>query len=330
VTKRKTVLGFLLACFMIAFCLLPSFKSEAATVHRWDFILTNGSKVSVQADTFTNAIIKYNQSHKNSFVKNAFLYDSASKNTMIIKNGNCITASNSVIEFNSRKYLTGLAGVLQKGNGLKTINGNTYLFYTQYSAQGISYFVTGKNTYNNKTYYFNPLGVMVKNQTVNGIYYGFDGSIQKGWLNKNNKYYYYINGVLQTNKVLKIDGYLYGFWPDGVMYENHVATFGKDTYYFKGNGRAITNDIMKISGKYYYFGSNGKMVKNKWESISLSFGTRWYYLGADGAAYANRWFKCNGKWYYFDQNAIMVTGTKKIDGVTYKFNSNGVCTNKSK
>ena len=31
-----------------------------------------------------------------------------------------------------------------------------------------------------------------------------------------------------------------------------------------------------------------------------------------------------GKWYYLDANGYMVTGTKKIGGKTYKFNSNGV------
>lgn len=329
-TKRKTFLGFLLACFMIAFCLLPSFKSEAATVHRWDIILTDGSKVSVQADTFTNALIKYNQTHKNNFVKNAFLYDSASKNTMIIKNGNCITASNTVIDFNCRKYLTGLAGVLQKGNGLKTINGKTYLFYTQYSAQGISYIATGKTTYNNKTYFFNPFGVMLTNKTVNGLYYGSDGTLFNGWLNLNNKSYYYVNGKLQTNKIIKMSGTIYGVDSNGAMYKNKMVTFEKDTYYFDGNGHAILDSFKDVNGKRYYFNVNSKMITNKWFSRYYNKSTKWFYAGADGSLYKNRWFKCNGKWYYFDDKCVMVTGTKKINGVTYKFDSNGVCTNKGK
>ena len=35
------------------------------------------------------------------------------------------------------------------------------------------------------------------------------------------------------------------------------------------------------------------------------------------------WQQIGGKWYYLDDGA-MVTGTKKINGKTYTFNSSGV------
>jgi lactocepin len=38
----------------------------------------------------------------------------------------------------------------------------------------------------------------------------------------------------------------------------------------------------------------------------------------------SQWVQDGGKWYYIDANGYMVTGTQKINGKTYKFNSNGV------
>ena len=52
------------------------------------------------------------------------------------------------------------------------------------------------------TYYLNPRGIM-----------------QKGWLNLNNKWYYFTsNGQMVSNTSMYIDGRLYKFAQDGVMY----------------------------------------------------------------------------------------------------------------
>jgi len=39
------------------------------------------------------------------------------------------------------------------------------------------------------------------------------------------------------------------------------------------------------------------------------------------------WYLSGSSWYYFDNSGVMVTGSKTINGKTYNFNSNGVCTN---
>ena len=39
------------------------------------------------------------------------------------------------------------------------------------------------------------------------------------------------------------------------------------------------------------------------------------------------WVWYGGKWYYTDSSGVMVTGSRKIDGKTYNFDSSGVCLN---
>ena len=39
---------------------------------------------------------------------------------------------------------------------------------------------------------------------------------------------------------------------------------------------------------------------------------------------AKGWIQLSGLWYYLKDNGAMVTGTQNINGVIYKFDSNGV------
>ena len=57
---------------------------------------------------------------------------------------------------------------------------------------------------------------------------------------------------------------------------------------------------------WYYFDSSGAMVKG-WQQLSWSKGTNWFYFS--------------------DSGAMLKNTSRNIDGKTYYFNSDGVCTN---
>ena len=77
---------------------------------------------------------------------------------------------------------------------------------------------------------------------------------------------------------------------------------------------------MKDSKDWVYLGSSGAMLTNAWAKDSIG----WCYVGNDGYCVKSQWIKYNNNWYYINANGYMVTGTQKINGKTYKFNSNGV------
>ncbi|MDF2566585.1 MAG: putative cell wall binding protein [Oscillospiraceae bacterium] len=79
----------------------------------------------------------------------------------------------------------------------------------------------------------------------------------------------------------------------------------------------------KQKGKWYYY-ENGKMETSSWVKSS----GKWYYVDKKGVMKTSAWIKTSGKWYYVDASGKMLSNTsKKIGKTTYKFNTNGVCTN---
>ncbi len=115
-----------------------------------------------------------------------------------------------------------------------------------------------------------------------------DGAWKKG---ANGKWWFeYTNKSYPANKWEVIDGY----W-----------------YYFDGQGYMVTGD--------FYYPKDGK----------------WYYLAPvkstlypEGAMVMDYWLKTTGeKWYYYGTDGALVTGNKTIAGVSYMFDSHGVCIN---
>ena len=54
------------------------------------------------------------------------------------------------------------------------------------------------------------------------------------------------------------------------------------------------------------------------------------YYANKGGSLVKGWKKISGKWYYFDTKGFNMysNGTYKINQKSYKFDKNGVCTNK--
>ena len=75
----------------------------------------------------------------------------------------------------------------------------------------------------------------------------------------------------------------------------------------------------KFGSTYYYFDKSTGVAKTGWQTLPI-YGKLTY-----------GWQQISSKWYYFDKNnggAAVVNTSKKIGNKTYKFNKDGVCTNK--
>ena len=122
----------------------------------------------------------------------------------------------------------------------------------------------------------------------NWHYANSDGSVYTGWLRQNNKWYYiHEDGLMATGRV----------------------TVGANTYIFNSSG-SLANGWAKIQEFY----DEGYGLYCSHEDL--------YYANSNGTAY-HGWLKYNNKWYYFD-NGLMVKYAHTINGISYKFDKDGV------
>ena len=208
------------------------------------------------------------------------------------------------------------------GNGIlrtewQQIGSNWYYF------GGNGVLRTGWQQINGYWFYFGDSGVMrIGWQQIGGSWYYFDskGHLLKGWQQIGNNWYYLGDSGVMRIGWQKIGGNWYYFNSKGQMLKEWQQISGK-WYYFGASGIMRTG-WQKIGGNYYYFtASSGEMLKG-WQQIS----GKWYYLGDSGVMRIG-WQQIGGYWYYFESSGSMVTGSKKIGNKTYKFDSNGRCTN---
>ena len=152
-----------------------------------------------------------------------------------------------------------------------------------------------------KWYRFDSKGRMVTGLvSIDGTNYFFDGSgaLATGWKEANGKWYYFTSNGARTG------------W-----YQS-----SKKWYYLDpAKGGAMAVGFYSVSGVYYFFSTSGALATG-WKEAN----GKWYYFTTNGAK--TGWYKSGKKWYYLDpaKGGVMVTGTKTIDGVTYKFDSSGV------
>ena len=226
------------------------------------------------------------------------------------ESGGALYATEGWREIGGKKYYFDSTGAA--ATGWKQIGGKWYYFNT--SAQ----MVTGWQTVSGKKYYFGTSGVMTTGwKQIDGKWYYFasSGALSTGWLTiSGKKYYFDADGVMVTG-VQQIDGKWYYFESSGAMY----ATAG----WFESSGAMYaTAGWKQISGKWYYFDSAG-VAKVGW----LKDSGKWYYFNAS-AQMVTGWQKISNKWYWFESSGVMfANGDKTINGKTYHFDANGVCTN---
>ena len=149
-----------------------------------------------------------------------------------------------------------------------------------------------------------------KNQWFKGYYYDSNGKkttkAKSSW-KKDSKGRWYGNktGWYAKSQWLRIDNY----W-----------------YYFNNEGYVLQAGWQKVGGTLYYFNpKNGRMASNEW--IEGKF------ISKDGSqtyAYQADWKQTeSGGWIYQDTSGYYPKNkTVKIDGKKYKFDANGICTNR--
>ncbi|MDO4648758.1 MAG: N-acetylmuramoyl-L-alanine amidase family protein [Eubacteriales bacterium] len=232
----------------------------------------------------------------------------------------------------------------QKAKGWMTLNGKRYFFDKSTGVQrtGWLYTSTAKYYFNPSKIpancyastgwrkssdgtrrYFNPTNYKMTTgwATIDGNKYYFNpvtGIMKTGWLyQKNDKYYMSpTTGVMTTKaftKDKKLNIYRY-FGSDGKMLRGWGA-FGNYRRYFRDGSDSSTYDgamvvgFRKIDGYTYYFmnSSSKRGVRGHgWLTVS-STGNR-YYMDP------------------YNSDRMVVSTTKTIGGVKYKFDANGVAT----
>ncbi len=184
------------------------------------------------------------------------------------------------------------------------------------------------------------------NEWVDGIWYGKDGfrtmahPYKASWkTTKNGVRYQDTKGNYLKKKWATIDGKRYYFKSTGIRAENEWLmgykfnangtcthaykyswkTTSKGKRYQDTKGNYLKSKWAVINGKKYYFDANGIMASNEW--------VKGLWLGKNGTQtykYKGSWRKNAKGWWYGDTSGWYAkSGTYKIDGKLYTFDSKG-------
>ncbi len=170
---------------------------------------------------------------------------------------------------------------------------------------------------NNKKYYFDYDGIMMKNNwmsetqedgTTDYYYLGEDGTMQTGFVTivKRIPYHDSETGELQYTE----ENVLFYFDPDGKKATGWRTAENGKTYYFDIFG-AKTSSWINDGGVKYYLGEDGTM-QTGWINDSGI----WYYMQSTGAM-ATGWVCDNAAWYYMNDQGAMQTGWISVGGACY-------------
>ena len=196
-----------------------------------------------------------------------------------------------------------------------------------YAKDGVIY--PGWQTVGGKQYYIDPNTrlFVTGSKTINGVTYKFasDGSLQgtsmmPGWHEINGqKYYYDGNGEMQKG-LQPIGGYWYYLDEEtGALWTSGWKQLSNGEWIWGGKDGVIPYGLNQIEGTWRYIDPNTGYMRVGF--IDVYSGGRTY--AKDGVIYPG-WQTVGGKQYYIDPNTrLFVTGSKTINGVTYKFASDG-------
>ena len=167
-------------------------------------------------------------------------------------------------------------------------------------------------------YYFNKDGIMLSETIYKDYLFNKNGSLaESSWVKLGNQWYFAdASGKILKDKWEKIKDNWYHFNADGVM---ESSVWKKKKYYLKDNGAMAQNEWVfdKKYNSWFYLTSDGSYAENQWQGA--------YYLKSGGYMAKNEWIfdKNYDAWYYLKEDGVYVTGTFKIKGKDYSFQSNG-------
>ncbi len=215
--------------------------------------------------------------------------------------------------------------------------------------------------YENKYYYTNSAGLIVKNAWIGAYYLGSDGVMMINSFTPDG-YYVGADGAYLRNQKIEVDGKEY--------YLNAVGRVARNQwvgdYFIDVNGNVVKNHWAGnywcgADGRYvksswvddgrYYVGSNGVYVTNQWigdyylngaglVTKNAWVGNYWcgsdgkyvrsswvdnnrYYVGANGVYVPGRWVAYGSRWCYYAGSVYAKDITLNIGGKAYTFDSNG-------
>ena len=179
--------------------------------------------------------------------------------------------------------------------------------------------------YENKYYYTNSVGLIVKNAWIGAYYLGSDGVMMINSFTPDG-YYVGADGAYLRNQKIQVDGKEYYLNAAGKVARNQWV----GDYYLNGAGSIVKNHWAGnywcgADGRYvksswvddgrYYVGSNGVYVTNQWigdyylNGAGLVAKNAWvgnYWCGSDGKYVKSSWVDNNR--YYVGANGVYVPG----------------------
>ena len=215
--------------------------------------------------------------------------------------------------------------------------------------------------YENKYYYANGAGLLVKNAWIGAYYLGSDGVMMINSFTPDG-YYVGADSAYLRNQKIQVDGKEYYLNAAGKVARNQWV----GDYFIDVNGNVVKNHWAGnywcgADGRYvksswvddgrYYVGSNGVYVTNQWigdyylngaglVTKNAWVGNYWcgsdgkyvksswvdnnqYYVGANGVYVPGRWVAYGSRWCYYAGSVYAKDITLNINGTAYTFDSNG-------
>ena len=171
-------------------------------------------------------------------------------------------------------------------------------------------------------YFYSADGSMLKSSWIkykNNYYYlRANGTMVSGWAKIGSSWYFFSNAGIMKTGWIRSGGKWYYLSDQGAMKTGWIKDRGS-WYYMADDGHAVTG-WRDIKGKTYYFGGDCKMKTGLCTIDGMK-----YYFGSQGQMTLG-WITTGGRKYFFSPSAggRAATGSWKINGKTYNFNSEGV------
>lgn len=250
-----------------------------------------------------NGYMVKNQMYDASHIKNRDVYKVYCDQNGVIQEG--------FIEYQDHTYYMSLSEDTGYLRGLHQINDKTYYFNNE------GYLVRDEwININNDLYYFNQDGCLYRNQlaTVDSKLYYFDeeGKVVTGYLS------------------LALNGEVKHFYFDeqGVSQTGMIQVPQSETIrYFNGDGSVLRSEFINVDNNTYFFMKDGTLCKSNWRNIGVSDlnGSSFYIhcneegVVQQGPMYITR--DDNTAFYYMDISAEkgFRTGIQEVNGKYYGF-----------
>ena len=276
---------------------------------------------------------------------------------------------NAWIKYNGNHYYVNANGLMKKNAWVGSyyvgadgvMKTNTFTPDGYYVGSDGAYYRNRWIKYENKYYYTNGAGLLVKNTWVKAYYLGADGVMKTNAFTPDG-YYVGADGAYLRNQKIEVDGKEYYLNAAGKVARNQWV----GDYYLNGAGSIVKNHWAGnywcgADGRYvksswvddgrYYVGPNGVYVTNQWigdyylngaglVTKNAWVGNYWcgsdgkyvksswvdnnqYYVGANGVYVPGRWVAYGSRWCYYAGSVYAKDITLNIGGRAYTFDCNG-------